>query len=381
MRSSRPIWGVFLILLSCQMARADFKYTETTKISGGMMAGMAKMMGAFSKQMRQAEQPVTSTIYVKGNRMRRDNANGEVQIIDLPNRQFIYINPAQHSYYIMTFDQMREAMQKMQQAMQQGMHQQNAKPGQPQVTMTPHIEVKNTGQTRQILGQNAQEVNINMGLDMQSQNAQNPAQNGSMTMTTTVDEWVAPNISGYDEVRNFYQQMAKEINWVPSAGMSSDPRMRQSMVELAKSGKIPNGLPLLSTTSMGMALPPGAAGAQGANTQANNQGQQSSSSSQQNTQSASNPEQAAAKALGGLMGGFGGFGRHKKKQQQDQSSQQDTSASTNPNGAAAPAAGGGSLMQITMEVTSFSTDSIDSGIFEIPAGFTKAEPPASQYPH
>lgn len=377
MNSSKPILGMVLIFLSCQLARADFKYTETSKISGGMMAGMAKMMGAFSKQARQAEQPVTSTVYVKGNRMRRDNTSGDVEIIDLPNRQFIFLHPAQHSYSVMTFDQMRAAMQRMQQTMQQQMHQANAKQGQPQVTMTPHIEVNSTGQTRQILGQSAQEMNIKMDLEMQSQNAQNPSQNGSMTMTTNVDEWVAPNIKGYGEVFKFYQQMAKEIDWVPNASMGNDPRMRQSMVELAKSGKIPSGLPMLTTVSMGMGMPPGAAGAQGANPQANNQGQ-SSSNSQQNQQSSANAQQMASKALGGLMGGFGGFGRHKKKNQ-DQSSQQNTS--TGSNAAAPPPSGGPTLMQISTEVTSFSTDAIDSGAFEIPAGFTKVEAPANQMPH
>ncbi len=54
------------------ISRADFKYTETSKITGGMLSGMMKVMGAFSKEARKAGEPMQSTTYVKGNRLRRD---------------------------------------------------------------------------------------------------------------------------------------------------------------------------------------------------------------------------------------------------------------------------------------------------------------------
>jgi len=45
---------------------ADFTYHETSTITGGMMLGMMKVAGVFSKQARE---PIQSTISVKGDRM------------------------------------------------------------------------------------------------------------------------------------------------------------------------------------------------------------------------------------------------------------------------------------------------------------------------
>src|ERR1700682_3379508 len=47
-----------LIVLACLPAclLADFSYDQSTKITGGMMAGVMKFAGAFSKQAREAPQ-------------------------------------------------------------------------------------------------------------------------------------------------------------------------------------------------------------------------------------------------------------------------------------------------------------------------------------
>jgi hypothetical protein len=55
---------------------ADFKYSETTKITGGSMMGAMKFVGAFSKQARQATAPQTHTVAVKGNKLRDEHSDG-----------------------------------------------------------------------------------------------------------------------------------------------------------------------------------------------------------------------------------------------------------------------------------------------------------------
>src|SRR5258708_5964840 len=52
---------------------ADFTYTETTQMTGGSMLGLMKMAGAFSRQARQAGDPIVSTVAIKGNRMAHIN--------------------------------------------------------------------------------------------------------------------------------------------------------------------------------------------------------------------------------------------------------------------------------------------------------------------
>ena len=71
---------------------ADFRYDETSKITGGSIVNMTKFAGAFSKQARQITDPVNSTILVKGNRMA--HINQEItEIVDLDKETIIKIDP------------------------------------------------------------------------------------------------------------------------------------------------------------------------------------------------------------------------------------------------------------------------------------------------
>ena len=76
--------GVALGVLVAASAslHADFTYTETTQITGGSMLGLMKMAGAFSRQARQAGDPIVSTVAIKGNRMAHINPD-RTEIIDL----------------------------------------------------------------------------------------------------------------------------------------------------------------------------------------------------------------------------------------------------------------------------------------------------------
>src|SRR5574340_501102 len=103
-----------VVFAASSAALADFKYSETSQVTGGMMHSMMKFAGAFSKNARQANGPMQSTIYVKGNRLRRDESMGKIHIIDLDGRRMIDIDNTQHTYSVVTFDQMRLAMQQAQ---------------------------------------------------------------------------------------------------------------------------------------------------------------------------------------------------------------------------------------------------------------------------
>ena len=336
-----------VLLLVSAMSNADFKYTQTSQITGGAMAGMAKALGIFGKRISEPTQTVT---YVKGSFLRTDHADGSYQIIDLDGRRFIQVFPEKSSYSVMTFDQMRDAMtkaeQRMREQMQQQTHDQNAN-----VTFTPKINVKPTGRSQTLLGQNAQEVNIRIDLEMQATGQNQVPQKGSIS--TTLDSWIAPSVSGYGEVGNFYKRMATEIGWTPNSGFAGEPRMSQAMTALYQAGKIPSGLPLLQVISLtGAGGPP-----QGA--------AQPQTSADASSSDAATPSGAAAKALGGMFGGFGGFGHKKKTQAPDQSPNSIPSA--NPNG-------GPSLMETTSRVVSFSTDTLDPALFQTPNGYTQVQP-------
>ena len=89
---------------------ADFTYTETTQITGGSMLGLMKMAGAFSKQARQAGDPIVSTVAIKGNRMAHISPD-HAEIIDLDAETITNIDSLKRQYTVMTFAQMKQQIE------------------------------------------------------------------------------------------------------------------------------------------------------------------------------------------------------------------------------------------------------------------------------
>ena len=315
---------------------ADFQYTETTKITGGAAVGAMKFVGVFSKDARQMTQGTTSTISFKGNKMRREDSLGQIEIIDLDGRRITQIDTKKKTYTTMTFDEMRARMEEARKkAAEQQAKRNKEQPAQvkivPKVTITP-----GTG-SKTLLDYTAKETK--MRVDMQMTSDDPKAKDQSANMWVDSDSFIAP-VKGYDEVKHFYQRMAKEIDWVPGAMVGGNAQIAPAMVEYRKSAMALNGMPLLSMASVGTA---GQAGAP----------QQTSHDDQK--QSSGNP---ISNGIGGLFG--------KKKKKDDAAQQDDKSGST-------PAGTPGSLMDTTTEVTSVSTNAVDATLFQVPAGYKQVE--------
>jgi hypothetical protein len=357
-------------------ARADFKYSEQSKITGGALMQMTQTLGKFSKNMRQANEPQTSTTMVKGNRMREEHADGTVQVIDLDGRRFIYIYPANKTYSVVTFDEFKASMQQAQERARQARQQQTAKDpdaanAAQNVKITPKFDAQVTGATRNILGLPSNEMKMKMEMQFQGTDPKTQQQQSGSYIVNS-DSWMAPSVPGYDEVQLFHLKMAKELNWLPGAmggamGMNTaNPQMGSAMEEFRKNADKVKGLPMLQTISMtfgGNGTAPQTQNPQ-ANSQNNSQ-TQNPPTQQQQSQNTSVPTSTSGAIKQGLGGMFGGF--KKKKQQDDQ--QQQQSAQNNP----APAGQPGSLMDITSEVTAFSSAPLDSSLFEVPSGFTQVQ--------
>jgi hypothetical protein len=344
-----PAWG-------------DFKYTESSKITGGAMAGMVKFAGVFSKQARQATQPMESTTYVKGNRLRKDEADGRRQIIDLEGRRIIFIDTQKRTYSITTFDQMKAGLERAREQVrsQETSHPQAAQPA--DVKVTPKVEVTRTGKTATILNLPASEVQMRIDMEMQSTDPRSQGQSGTMWVKS--DSWVTPNIPGYEELTAFHQRLGKELDWAPGALLGGNPQMSQGMAELRKNAGAFKGFPLLQYVSMGMEAS-GQTTTQGGQTQ-----ETPAASAQSQTTQIGSPRDAIAKSIGGM---FGGFGR-KKKQQQEESSQESSTGGQASGQPAAPPATPGSFMDMTTQVTSYSSDTLDEGLFAIPEGYAQVQP-------
>jgi hypothetical protein len=365
MRLGRSSALVITVLAFSCLSHADFKYTQQSKMTGGALMGVTKALGVFSKSARQANQPQVSSTMVKGNKMREENATGEVQIIDLDGRRFIHVDPTNKTYSIVTFDEFKAAMQRAQERAKEERAKETAKhPEAQNVKMTPKFDAQVTGASRNILGLTANEMKMTMAMEVHSDDpkAQQQAQAGALTVNS--DAWMA-EVPGYDELQSFRMKMAKELDWFPGTMASTmnmgNPQMGPAMEEFKKNSAKVKGMPLVQTVDIGMLA---------TNAQQVQPGQPANQTpppaSQPQTQDNSTPTDAKgaiAKQLGGMFGGFG------KKKKQDQQTDQTSTGTTSSQ----PASSSNALMQMTTEVTNFSSDSLDKSLFDVPAGYTQVQ--------
>jgi hypothetical protein len=321
---------------------ADFSYDQTSTLTGGAMAGVLK---TFSKQ---AGKPVRTSVLVKGDRMVHISPTS-AQIIDLGKETITQVDFQKKTYSVMTFAQFSDMVNQMGQAKTE------KSDSTTQLSIKP--TVKETGQKRTVAGQDARQVILT--IEMQGTDTKTGQTSTFMTMTS--DMWIAPDIAGYEEVRSFQRRMMQKLTWSPNMGMMTAPGSAKGMSEMMKQMSKLDGVPIYQVVQMG-----GPAGAQGSGQPADAPPQQT----QQQTQPAQTDQPSAGSALGklagGRFGGLGGFGRKKKQDDEQPAPAAQTSSSSASNSP-------GSLMEITSEMSGFSSAPVDASKFEVPAGFTQIE--------
>jgi hypothetical protein len=357
-------------------AFADFRYEEKTAITGGSLVAAMKMAGTFSKQARQAGQPTTSSIFVKGNRMVRSQ-NDSAEIVDLDKETITRIDHTRKQYSVVTFQQLKQQMEDAARtAREKGAEQPPDRPEPANDTkMSFDVKVRNTGASKDVAGLSATESILTMALNAQDKKT---GQTGAMAITN--DMWMAPDIPGYQEVRDFQRRFATKmgsmmLSVAGPAATNMQPSMGTGMAELAKEMSKLKGVPVYQVMRFGSAangqtIP----AASEAPLPASNSpemptaGQVAGSAAESTAKSA-----AASKAgrMGGVISGLpslGGFGRKKKKDEAPKDEQKaDTSAQN-----AQPATS--VMMETTVEMTNFGSAPIEATRFEVPAGYAKIEP-------
>jgi hypothetical protein len=332
-RKSVTVAGV--LALSAGAAFADFSYQETSTITGGAIAGMLKVVGVFSKTARE---PIKSTIAVKGDRMMHRSAN-HASIIDLNAQTITSVDLDKKTYSVMTFEEMKKALDDMAQKMKQ-------KDAQGQMNFK--VSANATGASKQIDGMDAKEMIVKMTMEGTDQKT---GQTGGMDIT--MDMWLAPGVAGYKEVRDFYRRMAEKISWAPGGNMfMARPDIAKGMGEAYKEMSKLDGIPVYQVMIMGAAgQPVNTGGAPPPDAQPQQQQQQEKPS--------------IGGALGGALGGRFGLGRKKKTDQQDSGN-----APPPQQGSANP----GSLLEMTIQLSGFSSAPVSDSDFAVPAGFKQVEP-------
>jgi hypothetical protein len=333
-----------IMLLAAFTLSADFSYQQTSTVTGGMMASMMKVAGVFSKR---ATEPVRSTVSVKGDKMMHRTQN-EGSIIDLGAQTITRIDFQKKTYSVMTFAEMKAAME---QAAQKAQKAQDRKPGQG-AQVDYKVSVDSTGKTRQINGIDTKEMMLKMEAQTTDQQS---GQTGAVSINS--DMWIAPNIAGYQEVSDFYRRMSEKIDWSPSGNMfMANPGVSQGMAGMTREMAKLDGVPVLQVTTMWAPGQPA-----GGSPQAGAQAPPQQPAPQQQPPAAA---PSLGSVLGGKLGGLGGLGRKKQDPQPASAPAPSDQAPSSP----------GSLLEMTTELSDFALAPLDASQFAVPAGFKQVQP-------
>ncbi len=190
-----------------------------------------------------------------------------------------------------------------------------------------NIDAKETGQRRTINGFDASEFVMNIDMDPPQQ----APQMGIMHME--MDMWIASEVPGVQELKSFYQKNGDKFPWSAMAGGGSNQNLQKAMVGVQQKLAAMNGVPVEQVVKV--KSPAGMPGL------------------------GANASQACAK-LEALKAQGGPMAEMIAKQ----------AARMGCGGGAA--ANSGSLFEMTMDSSEFSTGSIPESVFATPDGYRKA---------
>jgi len=363
---SKRVLLLFVFVLPTALYAGDYSYQQTTQMTGGSLLRMMKTVGVFSSQARHMGDPVVSTIYLKDNRM-ADVSPEQIQIIDLDKETITQIDVQKKTYSVMTFAQMKQAIENARERMQKEAAKQQpsasaSDPNAQNVQMSFDVKVRKTGATKDVSGLNSSEAILTMTMTATDTKSQ---QSGNLAMTN--DMWMVPSVPGYEQVREFYMKFAAKMGDV-TVGMGRDfsrmlaqqPGANQAMGDMIKEMQKIDGVPVMQVMRMG--------------TTVNGQPLPAASEAPLPTEPAGPSKGDIAKAGMGSMissrlGGFGGFGKKKQNtpppdQNADQAGAQATSAI---------------LMEMQTTTTNFSSAPVDPSHFEVPVGYKQVTAPMLEH--
>ncbi len=335
-------------------AWADFSYDQVSTMTGGSLLRMMKMVPGGGK----ATQPQTSRILLKGNRL-ATLTQDSISVVDLDAETMTSIDLKEKKYSVITFAEFRQAMK----AMADKMSNQKGAEG---AELDFDIKVDQTGQTKTIEGMATRQFLMTLTTKIKDQSS-----GQTMNMDMVSDMWLAPRIAGYEQVQQFYTNMAEKMGWAP--GMMSNPMMMgqrgysEGMAKMIKEASKLEGVPVFQITTMqGPGGMPGGAG--GEMPEMPNVGDAASESARRSAEnSASSQVSRAAGRFGGLAGGaLGGLRRKKQESQPPPPPPSQDQAQAQPQKTSA-------LMEVTVESRNFSTAAVDASQFAVPAGFKQVE--------
>ena len=407
----RKVAALGVILLVNRLTLADASYQETSQITGGAMVDQLKSLSFLGKTMSNMFAPTNTITMVHGNQ-KAVVSKDSTEITDLDKETITHIDTAKKTYTVVTFAQMRQAIENMPQQIEQAKEkakeaqaQQQAQQPKTDLKTSFDVSAKNTGVTKEINGLTAQEQIITMQMHITDPNAAPTEAVNTMTYVVTTDTWVTPDPPEVKEIQDFDMRMGQKLMaGVDLAALkaqmtSQNPGMAQlfggkpgsaeAMSQMQKEVAKLKGTRVMEVTRMGgSGSGPGAAqgttqaapAAPAAATPANSAG---SVAGQVATDTAAQTAAGEAGRLGvfGSALGSSALGAFHKKKAAAAAAPPPAATPAATAATATPAAGATQttqsavLMEMTMQKSNFSQETVPSSAFQVPAGFKRVESP------
>jgi hypothetical protein len=368
----------FVLAAAAQIASADVTTQQRISIDGLGGMKIANMSGTTTTIISGERSRTESDLQLQSKLIRmfaRGAGGAQVDIVRLDQERIEHLDLAKKEYSETTFAQLREQLQKATATAAPAPGTDEPKPTNVDDSKCewsdPKAEVKRTGEKASIAGYDAERLTITA-----SQACKDKDSGQVCEFVLSLDEWLAPKFASSAEVQKFHRAYAQKMGL--GTGIGTDAQSKdiaeraQGMFgrykgiwgEIASKMKGVKGYPV--KTSFAFAV--GGAQCQSA---------QSSSSGSADATSGDSAKSPAA--LAGQIGGkLAGLFHKKSDAPAPADAAPDASANAAPAAAAPPAAaplpeGMTPIITMTSELVSVSTDAVDPGVFEIPAGFKKVE--------
>lgn len=229
-----------VLIASAGLLQADFTLEQTSRMTGGTMLQMMRMVPGAAKRITE---PNPSTTVVKGNKMAHMDRYAAV-IWDLEAETITRVNHDKKEYSVITFAQMRQAMQKT-----QNMRVETAKAD---LDLDYKFEAKETGRNKTIAGQKANETLLMMEVEAAGKKSRQATE-----METQISAWIATaKIAGYEELTSFYQKVSQSMSMNPGSmgnpvAFAGRPEVARAMAAVTAKMQKLNGTPVMQIVRMG----------------------------------------------------------------------------------------------------------------------------------
>jgi hypothetical protein len=314
-------WVVLSAACALSLAAADFSYVERVEVTGGSLKKFLSIAGG--------TKPTTQTVSFSGGRMssRDEDSNS---ILDADAGTMIAVDYKKKEFSVITFEEMKAAMQKMGEMMQQQKKDASVK-------TELKVNVTDKGAGPEVVGIPTRLFEMTIDTVSKIEARDNKGQQQQVNMTSSMKSDTAMGkVPGSQAVRDFALRLAGK-NFMRPGPMMQAMAQAGITVDMASEGMKKmaemDGLSLRATTqllSQGMGGP-------------------------------AMPKISAGDLVSGALGGFGGFGKKKKTEEPPPAQ----------SGPPAPSV----LLEMTSEMQSFSSAAVDPAVFTVPANFKQVEHP------